>query len=332
MRLRDRLGLQGLDYEIPAVATRLPYYLGAMTLTSILVAAVTGIYLEQFYQPSPLGAHASVVYTIEHAPFGDLARNLHRRAADAAVLVVALHLSWVFYRGSYQAPREITWWAGVGMLGCLFLLYFTGTTLPYDQEGYEALAHNISAAERVGPLGAFLTADFTPSTSLLARLYALHVSALPLLLLGLLSVHLYLIRYLGIHALPGEQPGGASFRAYARRMGAYVAWWAAALIALSLVWPQGLGHPAVPGSEVTKPPWPFLWFVTLENQWGIGALAIVVPILFVALVLIPLVDRRREDSAPGRRWRVWILALAWAAWLALTLIAALAPQRQHLGR
>lgn len=331
MRLRDRLGLQGLDYEIPSVAMRLPYYLGAMTLTSILVAAVTGIYLEQLYQPSPLGAHGSVLYTIQHAPFGDLARNLHRRSADAAVLVVALHLSWVFYRGSYRPPREITWWAGVGMLACLFLLYFTGTTLPNDQEGYEALAHNVAAAERVGVLGAFLTADFTPSTSLLARLYALHISALPLLLLALLAVHLYLIRYLGIHALPGEPSGGASFRVYARRMGGYMAVWAAALIALSLVWPQGLGHPAVPGAEVTKPPWPFLWLVTLENQWGIGALALVVPALFLALVLVPLVDRRTEDSPRGRRWRAGILTAAWVVWIGLTVIAALAPQRQHVG-
>ena len=330
-RLRDRLALHGLDYEIPAASLRLPYFLGAMTLTGILVAAITGIYLSQLYQPSPLGAHGSVVYTIEQAPFGDLARSLHRRAADAAVLAVGLHLTWVFYRGSYRAPREITWWAGVGMLGCLFLLFFTGTTLPNDQEGYEALAHNVAAAERLGGLGAFLTGDFTPSAPLLARLYALHVSALPLLLVGLLAVHLYLIRFLGIHVVGEERAGGASFRPYARRLGAYAAWWTAGLVALSLLWPHGLGYPAVAGVEVTKPPWPFLWIVAIENWWGIGALALVVPALFLVLAAVPLVDRRRDEAPAGRRWRAGLAALGWAAFLALTLIAALAPQRAHMG-
>ena len=38
-RLTERLALHGLEYAIPAVATRLPYFLGAMALTAIVVLA-----------------------------------------------------------------------------------------------------------------------------------------------------------------------------------------------------------------------------------------------------------------------------------------------------
>lgn len=331
LRLRDRLAPAALEYAIPAVATRLPYFLGALTLTSILLAAGTGIYLSQLYQPSPIGAHGSVVYIVEQAPLGDLARSLHWWSANAAVFSVLLHLSWVFYRGSYRAPRELTWWAGVGMLGCLFLLFFTGTTLPYDQEGYEALAHNVAAAQRVGSLGAFLTDEFTPSAPLLSRLYALHVSALPLVLIALLGLHLYLIRYLGIHTLSGESRQGTTFRHHLWRIGAYAAWLAAGLLALAVAFPPGLGHPAVQGVEVTKPPLLFLWIVAIENWLGIGVLAIVVPLAFVALILVPLADRRRTDSPRGRQVRVVLIAIGWTVLTALTVTAWLAPQQQHLG-
>jgi quinol-cytochrome oxidoreductase complex cytochrome b subunit len=330
-RLRDRLAPTALEYEIPPVATRLPYFLGALTLTSIALAAVTGIYLSQLYQPSPIGAHGSVVYIVERAPLGDLTRSLHWWSAQAAILAALFHLSWVFCRGSYRPPRELTWWAGVGMLGCLFLLFFSGTTLPNDQEGFEALAHNLAAAERLGPLGIIMTDRFTPSAPLIARIYALHVSALPLVLVALLGLHLYLIRYLGIHTRAGEPTQGTSFRRHFQRIGAYAAWLSAGLVTLAVVFPRGLGHPAVQGMEVTKPPLPFLWIVAIENGLGIGALAIVVPLVFVALLIVPLVDRRRTDSARGRRLRVALIALGWMVLTALTVSAWLAPQQQHLG-
>jgi len=330
-RLRDRLAPAALEYEIPPVATRLPYFLGALTLTSIAIATATGIYLSQLYDPSPIGAHGSVIYIVERALLGDLARSLHWWSAQAAILAVLFHLSWVFYRGSYRAPRELTWWAGAGMLGCLFFLFFTGTTLPNDQEGFEALAHNLAAAESLGALGVFMTDRFTPSAPLLARIYALHVSALPLVLLALLGLHLYLIRYLGIHTRDGEPTQGTTFRRHFLRIGAYAAWLAAGLVALAFVVPRGLGHPAVQGMEVTKPPLPFLWIVAIENGLGIGALAVVVPLVFVALLLVPLVDRRRTDSVRGRRLRVILIALGWTVLIALTVAAWLAPQQQHLG-
>jgi ubiquinol-cytochrome c reductase cytochrome b subunit len=330
-RLRDRLALNALDYSIPPVATRFPYFLGSLTLVSIVLAGVSGIWLAQFYQPLPLGAHTSVVYIVERAPLGDFARNLHWWSANGAMASVFVHLSWVFYRGSYRAPREVTWWIGVGLLGCLFTLFFTGTTLPYDQEGYEAMAHGVSTAERLGPIGRVLTSEFTTSAPLLTRLYSLHASVIPLALLVLIGAHLFLIRALGVRTWAEEEVDGAGFRDHFRMIGAHSAWISALVVSASLLWPRGLGYPPVPGAEVTRPPVAFLWLVTLENLWGIQALAVAVPVAALILISVPFVDRRRQDSPIGRRWRAGLLLMAWLGLASLTIAAALAPQRQHLG-
>ena len=78
---------------------------------------------------------------MSRAPLGDFVRGIHHWSADFVLLSVTAHLLWVFWRGSYKKPRELTWWAGVLMLGTIFLIYFTGTVLPRDQAGYEALEH-----------------------------------------------------------------------------------------------------------------------------------------------------------------------------------------------
>lgn len=74
MSLSQRLAVkEGLDYQIPKVSQRLPYFLGSLTLTGILIQIVTGVYLSQFYTSDPQSAHQSVLYIITRAP---LARRL----------------------------------------------------------------------------------------------------------------------------------------------------------------------------------------------------------------------------------------------------------------
>jgi len=65
--LQERLGLDGLQYPVPAHANALPYTLGGVTLTGFVLLSLTGIFLAQFYHPHPDDAHASVVYIITGA-------------------------------------------------------------------------------------------------------------------------------------------------------------------------------------------------------------------------------------------------------------------------
>jgi len=101
IELRERLAVdKGLDYEIPRVAERLPYFLGSVTLFGIIVQVLSGFYLTQFYNADPERAHQSVLYIVTRAPLGDFIRSLHVWSANLVLLTVSLHLMWVFWRGS----------------------------------------------------------------------------------------------------------------------------------------------------------------------------------------------------------------------------------------
>lgn len=324
----DRMGLSGLDYEIPKAANRLPYMLGGLTAFFIVVLIVTGIYLAQFYDPDPLGAHDSVLYLITRAPLGDWVRSLHYWSAAGVTVTVVFHLGWVFWRRSYRKPRELTWWAGVGMAGLLFLLVITGTILRYDQEGFEAQEHFTTGGTLTGTVGAFFTRGFTSSAPLLARIFSLHTSLLPLVLLGLMGLHFWLIRQLGIHA---DHADTSRFRVHATRLaGAGLLLFAAAGTLAALV-PEGLGFAPVAGVEVTKPFWPVLWVYGLENLLGVWGMVLGPAVLFGFLAVVPILDRGPDDR-PGRHgWVGWAALALGAGTLALWLYGVFGAARQHLG-
>src|SRR5512133_2999810 len=89
--LDERLGIGGLRYPVPEHANSLAYTLGGITLVSFVLLVVTGIYLAQFYDPTPVRAHASVAYITDTAFAGALIRSLHYWLASAFVITLVLH-------------------------------------------------------------------------------------------------------------------------------------------------------------------------------------------------------------------------------------------------
>jgi len=322
----ERLGLHGLDYEIPAEAKRLTYMLGGLTAFFILLLIVTGVYLAQFYDPSPAGAHDSVLYIITRAPFGDWVRSVHYWSAAAAALTIVAHLVWVFWRRAYRRPREVTWWAGVGMAAVLFLLIVTGTALRYDQEGFEALAHFVAGGELVGVFGRFFTDDFTRSTSLLSRISSMHTALLPLGLLALMGLHFWLIRQLGIASSDERR---SVFRQHAVRLTGVALISGAGVGALAVLAPEGLGYPAVAGVEITKPFWPVLWVYGLENLLGVWGMVLGPLIVFGFLAATPLLDRAGERKA--RSWVGWAGVTLGLVVLGLWFYGVFGQAQQHIG-
>jgi len=322
--LRGRLALDALEYPVPARASHLDFMLGGLTLAALVVLALTGILLTQYYNPAPLDAHESVRYIITQAPLATFARDLHVWSASAALLLVFTHLAAVFWRRGFRAPREGLWWSGVVLLGLLFGLAFTGTVLRADQEAVEALAHAVAGAGMVGWLGAPLRPDFTPSSALLTRLYGLHVSVLPIALVSLLALHLWLIRHLGVSAR-GET---APFWMHLRRLGGLALILVAIVAILAMASPDPLLPAGVSGYEITKPFWPFLWIYAAENLFGLTGMLIAPAVLFGFLALVPLTDRTAGKAATVMRVLGVVLLLLM---IAAVVFAALAPAQSHLG-
>ena len=325
--VKERLAIHALDYEVPKSAEQWKYMLGGMTAFLIVVIILTGLYLAQFYNPTVEGAHDSVLYIIARAPLGDWVRSLHFLASGALVLTVTAHLGWVFWRRSYKRPREMTWWAGVLMAALIFLLVITGTTLRYDQEGFEALLHFVAGGNLAGAFGRFFTEDFTPSTPLLARVFSLHTSLLPIVLVSLMALHFWLIRHLGIHA-DSSQTG--VFRYHLTRLAGYCLILFAGLGLLAVFFPEGLGYPAVPGVEITKPFWPVLWVYGLENLLGAWGMILGPSVIFLFLMAVPLLDRDKDDAPEGHGWLGWVGLVLGTAVLGLWLYGVFGEAREHL--
>lgn len=322
--LAERLALRALEYPIPARANRLDFMLGALTLTALVVLALTGIVLTQYYNPAPLAAHDSLRYVITQQPLVTLLRDVHVWGASAALVLVFAHLAAVFWRRGFRRPREGLWWSGVLLLALLFGLAFTGTVLRADQEAVEALAHAVAGAGVAGPLGAPFQPGFTPSSPLVTRLYGLHVSVLPLALLTLLALHLWLIRHLGVSA-QGE--ARAAFRTHLRPLSGFALILVAGVTILALASPASLLAPGVEGFEVTKPFWPFLWIYAAENLFRMPGMLVAPAVLFGFLAVVPLSDRR--DGRLGSATRVLGIVLFLLMIVAI-IWAAAAPAQQHL--
>ena len=339
--LDERLGIGGLRYPVPKHGNTLAYTLGGITLTTFVLLVATGIYLSQFYDPTAQSAHASVVYITDTAFAGSLVRSLHYWLASAFVLTLVLHMVRTFVTGAFKAPREVIWITGVLLFLLAAGLLFSGTVLKQDQEGFEALAHNNEVADIFGFAGFWFSADFTDNVPSVTRLYIAHVSILPLLVVGVVAVHLLLIKRHRLSPLPWgsatevlareRDEHAVTFTSHLRHIGKWTLVVLGATLLLAGLRPAGLGTEGIDGIEITKPPWYFLWLYPWEDWIGLKALYVIPGILVAGLLALPFLDRSRERDP--RRRRVWIAIglLVLVAWLGLTIYGAVTVPASHTG-
>jgi len=326
-----RLALHNFVYEVPPYANTLPYVLGAVTLTGLVILGGTGILLGQFYAPDPSVANQSIRTIITQVPGGEVIRGIHIWAAHLATIALLLHMMRVYATGAYRFPREANWAVGVALLAAMLALFYTGTVLRWDQEGIEALEHNIAFAALLGVFGGWFSPAFSNHVPLLTRLYMAHVSLLPLVLFILLVAHIYLVRQHGFSPhLTRPEPADAhyTFAHHLRKAIGCGCVMLGVALALSVVAPSGEGAAPVSGVEVTKPPWVFLPLYGLENLFGLrgfwGA-----AIFFLWLLAVPILDRERAPGWNGRRHALVVGAAVLAVIVGLGLYAGLRQPVAH---
>ena len=337
----ERMGISALRYPVPEHANSLSWSLGGLTAVSLVVLIVTGVLLVQFYLPDPTQANQSVRTIATTVPGGEFVRGIHYWAAQAMYVLAGLHLIRVFLTASYKKPREGNWLVGVAMFALTFVAVFTGTVLKWDQEGFEALGHNIESAKLLGGLGWWFTPDFAPNTSILDRVYGAHVVIIPGLILLLLFVHVLLIKRHKISPhplLPDEGTGQAPvdepsepFTRHLRRVSAFGLVLVGVLGLLALLRPPGVGTPPATGVEFTRPMWPFWPMFTLENWIGISGILVGGAALFGILALVPFLDRNPARHPRHRRLALTMGTVFLLGYLALTALMLVLPAKEHLG-
>jgi menaquinol-cytochrome c reductase cytochrome b subunit len=200
---------EALYQRVPNFANAFYYCFGGMVFILIVLQLLTGVFLSFYYVPdagtpgnSP--AYDSVLFIQNTQYLGWLVRGVHFWGANILIIMVLIHMSRVYWTGSYRAPRELNWIVGVIMLLCILGLSLTGYLLPWDNKAYFATQVTIKIGGLTPPpqLGAFIReilsggAAVGPAT--LQRFFTIHVFLLPALITLLMYVHFRFIRAHGI--------------------------------------------------------------------------------------------------------------------------------------
>ena len=299
------------------------YYFGSLLLVVFVLQIVTGIWLTMSYKPSAEDAFASVEYIMRDVEWGWLLRYLHSTGASFFFIAVYLHIFRGMMYGSYKKPRELVWIFGVLILLVLMAEAFMGYLLPWGQMsfwGAQVIISLFSSVPVIGPdLALWIRGDYVVSDATLNRFFALHVIALPLVLLFLIGGHIMALHEVGSNNPDGidikekkdnqgKPVDGIPFHPYYTvkdlfGLGVFMFFFAVVVF----YWPEGGGlfleHPNfIPADplqtpEHIAPVWYFAPHYAIlravpDKFLGVVAMTVAILILFV----MPWIDRNRTRS------------------------------------
>jgi ubiquinol-cytochrome c reductase cytochrome b subunit len=200
------------------------FMLGEIALWSFVILLLTGTWLALFFEPSQGEVVYHGTYTKLHGVTmsqayestlrisfdirgGLLIRQVHHWAADVFMVAVTAHMLRVFFTGAYRKPREVNWLIGIVLFALGLMEGLFGYSLPDDQlsgAGLRVFEGILQGIPVVGTYVAyFLFGGSFPGTSIVPRLYILHVLLIPGLILALVTAHLFIM----VHQKHTQMPG-----------------------------------------------------------------------------------------------------------------------------
>ncbi|TML27107.1 MAG: cytochrome b, partial [Actinobacteria bacterium] len=316
------------------------FLLGEVALYSFVVLVGTGIYLTLFFKPSLAPVHYHGAYlplrgremseayqsTVDislRVKAGLLIRQTHHWAANVFVAAIVVHLLRIFFTGAFRKPRDLTYYIGLLMLTLALLEGYAGYSIVDDLLSGMGLAIGYSVLMSIPFVGANLAqlvwdGPYPGGQDFESRLYIVHVLILPVVIGGLIVLHLTLVaarhhtQFLGPRATEKKVVGMPTFPAYApRSLGlafavASVLFLMGGLIQINPIWQWGPYHISQ-ATNGAQPDWYLGWLigalrlipsfdVTIGNYtlvpnafWGGAGFPLFV---FLVLFLWPSLERR----------------------------------------
>jgi quinol-cytochrome oxidoreductase complex cytochrome b subunit len=329
---------------IPLAQARWRYTLaaGGMAIFLSLVLVITGILEMFFYIPTTEQAGASIQVITFLVPFGSLVRGIHFWAAQALVIVAAVHMLRVIFTGAYSPPRRFNYLLGLILLVVVLFFDFTGYVLRWDEGIRWALMVCTNLLKTIPQIGTqiygFVVGGSQPGLATLTRFYTWHIFGLTLIMLIFIAWHIFRVRRDGgISAPPPElraDPRRITRFELVRREVLAMLVTCALLVLIGSLIPPPLAVPiresAVIPLDNVQAPWFFLWVQYLlrfgDAFWlgvalplGILAILVAVPYIFPS---IPADQQGRWFPQAGRAAQI-IAACLTLALLALTILELL---------
>ncbi len=187
------------------------YFFGSLAMLVLVIQIVSGIFLTMNYKPAGDLAFGSVEYIMRDVEWGWLIRYIHSTGASAFFVVVYLHMFRALLYGSYRTPRELIWIFGMLIYLVLMAEAFMGYLLPWGQMSYwgaQVIINLFGAIPFVGEeLALWIRGDYNVSEVTLNRFFALHVIALPLVMVFLVIAHI-----MALHQVGSNNPDGIDIK------------------------------------------------------------------------------------------------------------------------
>lgn len=298
---------------IPAAQARWRHTLGAggTAIFLMLVLCITGILEMFYYVPNPQEAALSVQTITYHVPFGWLIRNLHYWAAQALIVVSAIHLLRVIFTAAYGHPRRFNYLLGLALFVLSLMLDFTGYILRWDVDICYPLLTGTNLLKTIPLIGDSLyriaVGGGEACSTALLRFYTWHIFGLTILVVILGFWHAFHVRRDGGIAVPPPQIRVDVTRLprdeLVRREMLAIFIVSIALILLSSFIPAPIaaamtGKPSL--TAEARAPWFFLW-VQQMLKWGDPFIfGVLIPLgILTFLALIPYIFPKPADADIG---------------------------------
>ena len=197
------------EYWIPKNINFL-WAMGVVLVVLFGVLLVTGLLLLMYYKPDINLAFDSVNYTImQEVEYGWLWRHMHGVAASATFLIIYIHLFTGIYYGSYKKGREMIWITGMVLFIAFSAEAFSGYMLPWGQMSYwaaQVITNLFSGIPVIGDeVVIWIRGDYVVADATLTRFFMLHVVLLPLVIILVIAVHFYALRFPHVNNQESEE-------------------------------------------------------------------------------------------------------------------------------
>ena len=197
------------EYWIPKNINFL-WSFGVVLATLFTLLVVTGMFLLMYYKPDTALAFDSVNKTImQEVAYGWFIRHVHAVAASVVFLVIYIHMFVAIYYGSYKGGREMIWISGMLLFVTFSAEGFSGYMLPWGQMSYwaaQVITNLFGGIPFIGKeLVVWIRGNYVVADATLTRFFALHVLILPLVIMGIIGLHMYSLRIPHVNNQEGEE-------------------------------------------------------------------------------------------------------------------------------
>ncbi|MDE1861476.1 MAG: cytochrome bc complex cytochrome b subunit [Thaumarchaeota archaeon] len=281
----ERTVFIGTKFSFPARFVSPFGFLGMLTFVTFIILGVSGALLMFYYEPILDRAWDSVAKINNVVPYGFMIRNIHYHASNAMVLLAVLHMYYQYFSGRYKIRNEIIWVTGVVLGTVTILEAFTGYDIIFSERAELAISIAASLTNSMPIVGPTIRDAMFGSgfADFILRFYTLHVFILPIVMLGLMAVHLP--RFLVFDVPMVMAVGGA-------------------IMITGGLFPVDLGskfQPTVPPG-ITVPEWYltgiYAFLRTMYDKFVTGVLW--PGVFIVAIAMTPFIDRYKKFSWKDR--------------------------------